>query len=93
MGTITDSESGLPIAKVQVFLIGTGFGGLTHDDGSFALKDIPPGAYVLRADRVGLSDVRKPVTVLAGGKIDVSFELETVPIPVEGIVIKGSSGG
>src|ERR1700754_2196122 len=46
-GTVIDSSSGKPLAGVSVFLNNTSRGGVTRDDGSFVLGNVPRGTYDL----------------------------------------------
>jgi uncharacterized protein (DUF2141 family) len=51
------------------------FCAITGDDGSFTLKDVPPGSYTVTAwhERLGTKDMQ--VTVAADKAADAKFEL------------------
>jgi hypothetical protein len=66
-GTVTDGETGGPLATVQIFLQGTQFGSLSTSTGTFTLNNIPPGTYTVIAQRIGYTEARQTgVTVSAG---------------------------
>ncbi len=52
-GSVRDSATGKPIPGVSVFLNSTSKGTVTHDDGNFALYDIPPGRYQIIVSAIG----------------------------------------
>lgn len=56
-GTVVDVLTGNPIPAAQVFIDGTDTGALTDVEGRFDLEAPGPGAYVLRATRIGYDGV------------------------------------
>ncbi len=64
-GTITDSETGLPLGSVNVILENTARGAVTDINGEFIIKSVTPGQYTLSAAMIGYQ-VRK-----------ISFRLQT----------------
>ncbi|MBI4971042.1 MAG: carboxypeptidase regulatory-like domain-containing protein [Candidatus Omnitrophica bacterium] len=52
------------------------FYAITGDDGSFTIKDLPPGDYTLELWHEKLGILTKPVSVKAGETQTVDFELE-----------------
>ena len=44
VGRVTDSQSGAPIGEAQVFIPGTGIGGLTRANGAYVILEVPAGA-------------------------------------------------
>src|SRR5438552_2433936 len=57
VGKVTASESGAAIGEAQVFVPGTGLGGLTRQNGAFVILEVPVGVHEVRAERIGLSPV------------------------------------
>ena len=75
-GKITDATTKEPLSFTNVTLIGTSFGAMSMDDGSFFIKNIPEGVYTVRASYMGYEAVEKPsVTVKAYETIQVDFKL------------------
>jgi len=58
-GRVTDSETGVPLAGVNVVIEGTTMGAATDVDGRFVILNIPPATYNLKASMIGYA----PVTV------------------------------
>ncbi len=85
-GTARDSASGQPVAAVQVNVVGTTNGGLTNAEGQFTIRGVQPGQVTLRALRVGYSETRQTVTVVAGQTATVSLTLRTVPVSLSAVV-------
>ena len=56
-GTVIDVLTGDPIPAAQVFIEGTDLGTLTDAEGRFDFQGPGPGAYVLRARRIGYDGV------------------------------------
>lgn len=52
-GVVTDSATGKPLAGVSVYLNNTSRGTASRADGSFELRDLPPGAYELIFSAIG----------------------------------------
>jgi outer membrane receptor protein involved in Fe transport len=92
VGKVTDAQSGSPIGEAQVFIPGTGIGGLTRQNGTFVILEAPAGAHELRVERIGLSPATKQVTVVAGQAIEVNFELSTQALGLDEIVVTGTAG-
>ena len=52
-GTVTDANTGEPIATVQVHIPELQLGMLTNADGAYALPNVPVGQYEIRAELIG----------------------------------------
>ena len=92
-GTVTDRESGAPIATAMVVLLDDAGDRLhwvlTDRDGTFRLRAPAPGTYRLRVDRIGLrSEVLDGVRVEEGETVSLRVEvgsraIELPPVEVE----------
>ncbi len=71
-GTVTDKETGKPVAGVQVRIEGTTLGDLTKDNGKFFIISVPPGTYTVSARRISYQTVN---TENVNITIDVTREL------------------
>ena len=91
-GTVTLVENGDPIDGAVILLLGTGAFTFT-DNGSFEITDVPPGAYVVTAQREHLTTVQQPVTVVAGESARVDFELSLSPVREEVTVTAAATVG
>ena len=89
-GTVTDAETGSPLATVQVFIQGTTIGGLTSATGTFSLANVPPGTYTVVAQRIGYTEARQAnVAVTAGGTASLTFRMSPAVLALQGIVATG----
>lgn len=52
-GTVTDAETGETLIGVNVIIVGTTLGAATDFDGNYAIEDIRPGQYNVRASYLG----------------------------------------
>lgn len=68
-GRVLDAETREPLAFVNVYLDSTRIGAATALDGSFLLKQVPPGKYRLHLSRLGYEPMRLSELVLAPGKL------------------------
>lgn len=77
-GTITDAETGEPLARVNVFLSGTQLGAATNKAGFYHLDAIPVGGYRLVISIIGYQ--RKVVNIVVGynEELEKSFKLKPV---------------
>ena len=93
-GVVTDTESGEPLAGVNVFLEGTSLGAASDIDGSYFILNIPPGTYNLKASYVGyaeltLTDVRVQIDLTT--RLDIEMRSEV--LVSEAIVVVAEKPG
>ena len=90
-GTVTDAASQRPVGSVQVFLVGTGLGTLSRDNGRFVILNVPAGDYTLRAERIGYTTSEAQITV-AGGTVQQDFAIGAQALGLDEIVVTGTAG-
>ncbi len=78
-GTVTDAQTGEPLAGVNVFLEGTTLGAATDVDGTYFIINVIPGRYLLKVLYVGyaeysVSDVQVQTDLTT--RIDVILQSE-----------------
>ena len=74
-GAVIDSNSGEPLAGVNIILAGTNTGTSTDVNGTYSLK-VPEGEHSISASFVGFKSVTKEITAEPGQFYSVDFELE-----------------
>jgi len=89
-GTVTDRETGGPVATVQVYLQGTSIGGLSGATGTFNLSNVPPGTYTIIAQRIGYQEVRQgAVQVATGATTSSPLTMSPSVLSLQGVVATG----
>lgn len=87
-GTIT-SDTGQPVAGVQVLVVGRGLGATTDADGHFTIRGVPPGTYQLRAQRIGFTPRSSQVTVGANQTVSADLALTQLATTLTTQVVVG----
>jgi TonB-linked SusC/RagA family outer membrane protein len=91
-GTVTNRQTGQPLAGAQVFLQNTRFGQVTDANGRFSMTGVLPGNYTLVAQFLGYAEMRQPnVRVSPGQSINVPLSLETAALAIQQLVVTGVS--
>ncbi len=91
-GLVTDTETGQPVANVQVSLQGTQLGALTTDAGRYMISNVPAGTYTVVAQMLGYSTRRQAnVQVRSGESVEVNFQITITALRLEEIVVTGVS--
>lgn len=83
---VAEASSGRPLDQAQVVIVGTTFGGLTNAEGRFTFRGVNPGTVQVRVLRVGYSEQKKGVTVVAGQAAEVEFTLNEVALTLAPVV-------
>ena len=89
VGQVTATDTGQPLANVNVLIVGTGLGALTNQDGRFIILRVPPASYEVEVSSIGYASVRVPFTVAAGQTANVSARLEVDALNLDEIIVTG----
>ena len=90
-GTVVDAVSRRPISGAQVFIKGTSAGTSTGESGRYTIANVPPGARVVGIRQLGYAAQEKTVTVVAGQRATVDFELGSQAISLSAVVVTGTA--
>jgi len=90
LGSVHD-EAGVPLAGVQVLVVGTDRGALTDARGRFVVAGVPLGPRTIEARRIGYQTVREEVAVRPGTN-SVALVLQLSAIALDEVVVTGQGG-
>ena len=92
-GSVEDSQTGLPLSSVQVFIAGLNIGALSQANGVYVIQNVLAGTHTLTADRIGYESVNREVTVGAGATVVLDFDLGEAALQLDAIIVTGTAGG
>lgn len=92
-GSVRDAQTSDPLPGATVHLQKTGLGASAGIDGKFIIRNVPPGAYTLRAVYVGYLQKEEPVIVKEGESCRQDFSLTAVGIESEEVIITAQAAG
>lgn len=85
-GTVKTSD-GNPAEFVNVSIKGTSKGAVAGKNGSYEIKNVAPGTYVLVASFVGLENQEKNIEVKSGETVTVDFVLNETTVQLEEVIV------
>lgn len=88
-GVVTDAATGRPLPGAVVALDDLGRATVSDEDGWYWLTDVPPGPQHLSVGLLGYRSRSIHVLVPAGSTLRVDLALDTEPIEVEAVVVRG----
>ncbi|MCX6155285.1 MAG: TonB-dependent receptor [Candidatus Kapabacteria bacterium] len=87
-GEVRDAETKQPLSSVTIKVEGTKLGAISNKQGYFVIKDVPAGAYNLKANLNGYQNsVMTDITVSVARNITVNFDLRIFTFQSEGITV------
>jgi iron complex outermembrane recepter protein len=89
VGSLTDAETGTPVAAAQLRLRELGRTELSHGDGSFHFERVPAGTYTLVVERIGYARLEAPVEIVDGQTVRMDLVLTPSAIRLGGVVVTG----
>ena len=92
-GRVTDSQSGQPVASVQIFIAGLDIGVLTQQNGRFLLQNVPAGTHTVSAERIGYNTQTAEVSLGAGETVVQNFTLTEEALQLDEVIVTGTPGG
>lgn len=88
VGKVIDKSTGNSLPLANVVIKETTMGAATNEAGEFFILNVPPGRYNIEARMMGYGAVtKKDVLVRSDYTTIVNFELESVAVRAEGIVV------
>ena len=86
-GSVVNATDESPLAAVNISLDSTAFGCSTDAQGSFLLRSIPPGNYLLVARLLGFSEFRKDIVVEEDSIVRIRISLKESPIALQEVQV------
>ena len=87
-GLVLEHGRGRAIAEVTVTLQPAGLSAMTDAGGRFVLRDIPPGRYEMRLERIGYVTRVDTAYIGEGKPVNVTIEMATQPVALEPIEVE-----
>lgn len=84
-GTITDAETGHPLAGATVMVIGSPFTGVTDSAGVYSVSALSPGSYRIIARSLGHQPVERVITI-TDKPVEWSLRLSVAPLELDVVV-------
>ncbi len=88
-GLVKDARTHEPLIGAEIEVPGKHLGTTTDSLGHFFLSGMEEGRYLLRVSYMGYQPQEKSILVHAGEIIQVEFNLEPQPIPLEQVLVEG----
>ena len=87
-GIVTDAQTGEAIIGASIVITGTSFGSPTDVYGNFAIVNMPPGEYTVRASSVGYTAMTQTqVRVIIDQTTTLNFKLSPEAVQGEEVVV------
>lgn len=86
-GTVAEVSSGRSLAGVQVLVQGTAYGAITNAEGRFAIANVAPGTYRVRASLIGYGPEVNEVTLGGGETVTTVFRLAFSAVALDELVV------
>lgn len=93
VGRVTEARTALPVVGANVEIDGLRLGAVTGGDGRYRIVNAPAGAHVIIVRRIGYSELRRTISVVAGDETTADFAVTATPISLDRIVVTGTAGG
>jgi len=89
-GRVSEKNSNIPLAGVNIIIKGTMFGAISDKNGNFKMENIPAGKYLMQVQMIGYHTIEKEIEVKKSHIIYLQFELAPEIIKGEAIVVTGT---
>ena len=81
-GVVKDAANGSPLTGANVIVVGTSIGTATDADGKYAIPNLNPGAYILKAAYIGYLEEIDSLSIAGEKDIEKDFNLSYTTIEV-----------
>lgn len=92
-GVVQDAKTGEVLPGATIVLVGTSLGASTDIDGKYVVRNVPSGAYTIRATYIGYEPASASVHVAEGVELKQDFKLTSVGVQGEVVVVTAQAAG
>jgi TonB-dependent receptor len=92
-GVIKDSQTGASLPFCNAILVGTSFGCASDKEGSYIIRNIPPGKYTLRATYLGYQPKEVRIEITEGKTIERNIVLTSEALKGETVTVTAQAEG
>ena len=86
-GIVTDAQTGLPLPGVHVSIAGTKYGAASETDGSFTIKNLAPGEYLINIHLIGYKKASRKIAAADSGAATLNIALNEAPWELDKVVV------
>jgi len=90
-GKVTDSETGEELTGATVIIKELNKGSFAGLDGSYLIKDIPKGTYILQCSFIGYTKSEQTIQVNDTSNITINFKLSLASKEIEQIIVSAQN--
>jgi hypothetical protein len=87
-GLVIEYGRGTPVSEVTVSLLPVGLRAISDAGGRFVLRDIPPGRWEMRLERIGYVTRVDTAYIGEGAPVNITVALATQPVPLGPIEVE-----
>lgn len=88
-GRVIDAETGEPIPRAEINVIGTTRSGFANRAGEFELGGLRPDSYEIQVRASGYRLAKRTIDAIGGQTAQIDFELTVGVLPLDEIVVTG----
>ena len=91
-GRVVNAQTVEPLELAQVALPGFNRGTVSAANGTYELANVPVGTHTITVELIGYGRASQEVTVAQGQTATVNFQLATVALALDEIIVTGTAG-
>ncbi len=86
LGRVLDKNDN-PVAGASVYLLNTGYGAVTDNNGSFSMNKLRAGKYMLQVSAVGYTTINEEIDVTSTGINNLLFTIDEADTRLDAVVV------
>ncbi len=90
--TVTNLETGEPVANAQIQIVNTNIGGTTDAQGRYRATNVPAGTHTVTATFIGFNEARQQnVQVTSGQVTNLNITMERAVLSLQEVIVTGTT--